>query len=167
MFTSIEDFKQNWTYESSCTGKLMKQFTDKSLSQPVANDHRTLGRMAWHIIQSIPEMFGRTGLKVDGPAPTAPVPTSAVEFKNAYDIVASSLLEQVTKHWDEKALYVEDDMYGEKWKRGQTLAILISHEVHHRGQMTVLMRQAGLAVPGVYGPSKDEWAQYGGNPPEI
>jgi uncharacterized damage-inducible protein DinB len=26
-----------------------------------------------------------------------------------------------------------------------------------RGQLTVLMRQADLKVPGVYGPSKEEW----------
>ena len=31
---------------------------------------------------------------------------------------------------------------------------LINHQNHHRGQMTVLMRQAGLTVPGVYGPAK-------------
>ncbi len=27
-----------------------------------------------------------------------------------------------------------------------------------RGQMTVLMRQAVLAVPGIYGPAEEEWA---------
>jgi hypothetical protein len=27
--------------------------------------------------------------------------------------------------------------------------------------MTVLMRQAGLVVPGVYGPAREEWAVYG------
>ena len=27
--------------------------------------------------------------------------------------------------------------------------------------MTVLMRQAGLTVPGVYGPAKEEWATAG------
>jgi uncharacterized damage-inducible protein DinB len=27
--------------------------------------------------------------------------------------------------------------------------------------MTVLMRQAGLRVPGVYGPSQEEWSQFG------
>ncbi|MBI2416475.1 MAG: hypothetical protein HYV28_00920 [Ignavibacteriales bacterium] len=27
--------------------------------------------------------------------------------------------------------------------------------------MTVLMRQAGLKVPGAYGPSREEWAAYG------
>ena len=38
---------------------------------------------------------------------------------------------------------------------------LINHQNHHRGQMTVLMRQAGLTVPGVYGPAKEEWATAG------
>ncbi|MBE0644676.1 MAG: hypothetical protein IH600_11400 [Bacteroidetes bacterium] len=28
-------------------------------------------------------------------------------------------------------------------------------------QLTVLMRQAGLLVPGIYGPSREEWSTYG------
>jgi uncharacterized damage-inducible protein DinB len=52
-------------------------------------------------------------------------------------------------------------MYGDKWKRGQTLHALILHQAHHRGQMTVLMRQAGLPVPGIYGPSREEWEAFG------
>jgi uncharacterized damage-inducible protein DinB len=58
-------------------------------------------------------------------------------------------------------------MYGEKWTRGVTARVLLNHQTHHRGQMTILMRQAGLKVPGVYGPSKEEWAEYGAPPPEI
>ncbi len=38
---------------------------------------------------------------------------------------------------------------------------LITHQAHHRGQMTVLMRLVGLKVPGVYRPSKDEWVSFG------
>ena len=30
----------------------------------------------------------------------------------------------------------------------------------------VLMRQAGLGVPGIYGPSKEEWATMGMPPQE-
>jgi hypothetical protein len=33
--------------------------------------------------------------------------------------------------------------------------------------MTVLMRQAGLKVPGIYGPAKEEWSIYGAPVPEI
>ena len=60
----------------------------------------------------------------------------------------------------------EIEMYGEKWTRSKVLSSLIRHEIHHRAQMTVLMRQAGLKVPGVYGPSKEEWAQYNMKSPE-
>lgn len=43
---------------------------------------------------------------------------------------------------------------------------LIKHIVHHRGQITVLMRQAGLKPAGVYGPPKEDWVHLGvENPP--
>jgi len=58
-------------------------------------------------------------------------------------------------------------MYGYNWKRGYSLFILIIHQTHHLGQMSVLMRQAGLKVPGIYGPSKEEWAQFGMQEPEV
>jgi uncharacterized damage-inducible protein DinB len=52
-------------------------------------------------------------------------------------------------------------MYGMTWTKGTVLVSLITHQAHHRGQMTVLMRQAGLKVPGVYGPAREEWAAMG------
>ena len=81
-------------------------------------------------------------------------------FEQAYAAVAGELLKQVKAGWTDQTLTIEDDMYGEKWARGQSTRVLIDHQTHHRGQMTVLMRQAGLKVPGVYGPSKEEWAGY-------
>jgi uncharacterized damage-inducible protein DinB len=50
------------------------------------------------------------------------------------------------------------------WTKAFVLVSLLQHSCHHRGQMTVLMRQAGLKVPGVYGPAKEEWAIYGMDP---
>jgi uncharacterized damage-inducible protein DinB len=97
----------------------------------------------------------------------AAMPHQAAEFQKAYELASSELLDQVRSKWTDADLIVEDDMYGEKWKRGISLHVLIEHEIHHRGQMTVLMRQAGLTVPGVFGPSKDEWGQYGMEEPKI
>jgi uncharacterized damage-inducible protein DinB len=71
------------------------------------------------------------------------------------------MAEQVGENWTDETLLVTDNMYGETWKRGFSLFLLVTHEAHHRGQMTVLMRQAGLTVPGVYGPAKEEWAAIG------
>lgn len=166
-FTSIEEFTSEWQSESGSTRKIFEALTDESLHTAANDDHRTLGRIAWHIIQTIPEMAGRTGLTVDGPSEKDAVPQSADIIKQTYDKTATSLLNQISTNWQDAILDKEDDMYGEQWKRGQTLAVLLKHEIHHRAQMTVLMRQAGLKVPGVYGPSKEEWDQYGVPAPEI
>ena len=167
MFHKVDDFVQSWTYESESTLKQMNQLTDKSLSQAVLDGHRTLGRMAWHITTAIPEMMQRTGLKIPAVDPAAPMPKTAAEIKNAYAAASRQLLDQIKANWNDSTLQIEDDMYGEKWKRGMTLMILTKHEVHHRGQMTVLMRQAGLKVLGFYGPAKEEWVKYDAPAPEI
>lgn len=167
MITSIEQFKRSWKFESDNTRKLLAELTDNSLNRALAGEARTLGRLAWHITQTIPEMLGRTGLKSAGPAEDEPVPATAEEIRKAYDTAASSLLNEVSTKWNDESLQVEDEMYGEKWKRGVTLSALLNHEIHHRGQLTVLMRLAGLKVPGIYGPSREEWAQMGMKEPEI
>ncbi len=166
MYYKINDFKESWQRQSAQTRQIMDAMTDESLSQAVADGHRTLGRVAWHIVTSIPEMMNRAGLGISAVDEGAPVPATAAEISEAYGAAAGELLDRISG-WDDQALAVEDDMYGEKWKRGLTLHVLGLHEIHHRGQMTVLMRQAGLKVPGVFGPAKEQWADYGMKEPEI
>jgi len=83
MFTSIADFVTIWQQESESTLKFLGQLTDKSLSQPIKEDFRTLGRIAWHIATSITEMMPKTGLSLKGPDPEAPVPESATEIRRS------------------------------------------------------------------------------------
>ena len=161
MYTSIDQFQKDWKYESGSTIKLFENLTDESLNQKITPDGRSLGFIAWHIALTIPEMLGSTGLKVDGPAADSVVPGSAAEITKAFKTASDSLIEQLKKNWTDESLETEDNMYGEMWKKGMTLSALILHQAHHRGQMTVLMRQAGLKVTGVYGPSKEEWEAMG------
>lgn len=167
MFHSIAEFLADWKEESGRTEKLMEVLTDASLGQQVSSQDRTLGRIAWHIATSIPEMMKKVGLPIQSLDEEAPLPASAREIQAAYAGAARELEQLIQRDWKDETLRIEDELYGMKWQRGLTLEILIRHEIHHRGQMTVLMRQAGLALPGIYGPSREEWAQYGGNPPEI
>jgi uncharacterized damage-inducible protein DinB len=167
MFREISDFESAWKNESQSTLKIFKALTQDSLSRAVDEGHRTLGRMAWHIVLSIPEMMGRTGLKIEGISENDPVPEKLQDIISRYEKVSSAVLAEVKEKWSDDDLLKEDDMYAEMWKRGFTLFVLITHEIHHRGQMTVLMRQAGLKVPGVFGPSKEEWASFGATPPAI
>lgn len=166
MYTSIDRFLGDWKYERDSTIKLLNNLTDESLDRKITPDGRSLGFLAWHLAVTIPEMPGKTGLKIEGPGEHDPVPKTVKEIIAGYEKASKSLAEQVKKDWTDERLNEEDDMYGEKWKKGATLMYLNLHQAHHRGQMTVLMRQAGLKVTGVYGPSKEEWAAMGMEPME-
>lgn len=166
MFRRIDDFLGSWTHERASTLKILRALTDGSLAQAVTKDDRTLGRLAWHLATTPAEMMERTGLKVGGASHEAPPPKTAAEIVATYEAASQAVADGVAG-WTDATLEVEDDMYGQKWARGQTLQALVAHQAHHRGQMTVLMRQAGLKVPGVYGPSREEWTAFGMQPPEV
>lgn len=166
MFRKIEDFVAEWPVESEATLKVLRVLTDGSLQQRVGPDGRSLGRLAWHVTQSIPEMMNRVGLSLEEPAEDAPIPEHAAEIVSAYEHASRAVLEQIRDGWGDEKLVETSDMYGAQWANGLTLEILIRHQSHHRGQMTVLMRQAGLTVPGVYGPAREEWVAYGMAPQE-
>jgi len=166
MFRRVADFLKAWDQESESTLKVLGTLTDGSLAQAVTSDDRTLGRLAWHLATTPREMMERTGLAVAGPAHDAPPPASAAPIVAGYEATAKAVRDGVAA-WTDATLEVEDEMYGQKWPRGLTLQALIVHQAHHRGQMTVLMRQAGLKVPGVYGPSREEWTAYGMQPPAV
>ena len=166
MIRSVVDFVTVWNQEAKNTTSLFRALNDGAMQQSVRSDHRDLGRLAWHITTTIREMMERTGLHVEGPEPDAPVPASVEEIVTAYETSSASLTKSLGT-WTDETLDVEDNMYGEKWRRALTLQILLLHQTHHRGQMTVLMRQAGLAIPGMYGPAKEDWAKYGMPTPTI
>lgn len=166
MFTKIADFEKEWASESAATLKVMRALTDASLHQKVTSEGRALGRIAWHIILTLGEMGQRVGASVQAPPEDAPVPNSAQTLVDAYETGASSLAASIREGWKDAMLAEKVDMYGEQWSRSDSLYILIKHEIHHRAQMTVLMRQAGLRVPGLYGPAKEDWEAYGAPPAE-
>lgn len=161
MYRKLEDFLNDWEYESGATVKIFGNLTDESLTKIVNENIRTAGRLAWHITTAIGEMAHRTGLTFKTVGADSIVPATAKEIVDAYKEASGNLLAAVKSGWNDDTLSVEDDMYGEMWKRGTTLAVIISHQIHHRAQLTVVMRLNGLKVPGVYGPSKEEWTSYG------
>lgn len=168
MFRAIDDFLAVWKDEAKMTSKVFDLLTDDSLKQSIHNDHRTIGRLAWHLTQTVPEMLGKTGLVLKGPSEHDKAPSSASVIAKAYEEAAASVAPAFdVVRWTDAELETKRPMYGEEWTVGFVLRAFILHQVHHRGQITVLMRQAGLKVPGLYGPSKEDWAVYGMPAPEI
>lgn len=166
MIRNLEDFVMDWKHESDSTLKILEALTDESLQQRVNEDGRTLGKIAWHLVTSIDEMIGRTGLQFSATPHETPQPSPVKEMSDAYRKSRDSIVMPMKEQWTDESLLVEKDMYGEQWTIATVLQTLIQHQIHHRGQMTILMRQAGLTVPGMYGPSKDEWLAFGEEAPE-
>jgi uncharacterized damage-inducible protein DinB len=165
MYRKLDDFLQAYAQLNASTLKVLQPMTNADASRRVAPGHRALGEIAWHIVASVPEMMGRTGLTLASVDPGSPPPADAERLRAGYETVTGELLAAVRDRWNDETLTQVDDMYGQKWPRGLSLAILVQHEVHHVGQMTVLLRQAGRIVPGTHGPAKEEWTQFGMNPP--
>ncbi|MBS4214066.1 DinB family protein [Neobacillus rhizophilus] len=163
----IVDFLKLWEFEAAATQKLLNQLTDESLPQEVTSQNWTLGRIAWHTVTAIGIISSRIGLSFDAPTNDYPVPSSSEFISNSYQQASDALVQAVKNQLADKNLREELDIYGQKITKGELLFFLIQHQIHHRGQMTILMRQAGLSVPGLYGPSKEEWAEMGMEAPEM
>jgi len=99
VFTSISEFVTMWKQEMKWTHNVLAGLTDKSLSQPVEPEGRTLGRIGWHLAQSVPEIMNRTGLKVNGPDEHESPPENASKIVSEYDAAAESVLDEVQKNW--------------------------------------------------------------------
>lgn len=167
MYTSISIFIDEWNQEAASTQKVLDTLTDESLQQRVSPDDRTLGEIAWHIVSSTPEMLIEFGIKVEALQNSNTVPTSAREIAETFRRVSADTSEAVRQQWTDQSLGEIKNVFGMNLPKGVTLSMLNKHIIHHRGQMTVLMRQAGLKVPGVYGPSREEWSQMGMDAPSI
>jgi uncharacterized damage-inducible protein DinB len=155
VFYTIDDFVQTWKLESEASLKIFASLTDRALSQPVYGEGRTLGKLANHLIGAVTNIPSQAGVPI---TPEIPAYTTVSDLMTAYQRVSDKLIKAVENNWTDETMHEEVKMYGRfTWKKGFALLFLMLHQTHHRGQITVLMRQAGIKVPGIYGPSKEEW----------
>jgi uncharacterized damage-inducible protein DinB len=169
MFRHIRDVETIWRQEAANTLKVLEAIPDAAAHQAVDEQHRDLKRLAWHLCETIAELPLNMGLKVEGfpgePMHTPP-PGSMQEIRDTYAALSESFLATL-KPLNDMALAATYPFYGDTWTGAFALWILVSHQTHHRGQMTVLMRQAHLKVPEVCGPVKEAWAAMGMPEPTV
>jgi uncharacterized damage-inducible protein DinB len=168
MYYKLSDFIEDWKYESDSTIKVLSNLSDESLTVKFNNEIRTPGRLAWHIVTAIGDLVHRTGLTFETVDADSPIPATAKEIVDEYKRASDGLIKEINEKWNDETLSIEDKItgQGEMWSKSKTLGALVSHQIHHRAQLTVVMRLGGLKVPGVYGPAKEEWAGYGMEPQE-
>lgn len=167
MYVTVEDFLKEWERESMLTQKVLEGLTDESLNQKVYPEGRTLGSLAWHITTTIPEYLGHFGVDVGKKENAEQVPQSAREIADTFKRVSAAASKAIQQQWTEESLKERQNAFGREETNAQILMGLIKHTVHHRGQMTVLIRQAGIKPFGVYGPSKEDWVHLGIDTPPL
>jgi len=158
MYRTVAEFVEDWSRESAISLKVQRALTDDSLKHKSDPEGNTLGKIAWHMVVMAGMTGSAVGLEVVAPPRGAEPPSSASGIADAYQTAARSMSEQASTRLKDEQLPAEIAYFGRSIPMASVLNGLIRHQIHHRGQMTMLMRQAGLIVPSVYGPSREESA---------
>ena len=154
MYRQVNDFLNDWTVAAKGTSLVMQAMTDDKLNQSIVEGHSSLGWLSWHLVGATGFFSHLAGLQVPMLPQDAPIPATVGDIVAAYENVARCVEDEVAKLSDKDLLEEVNGLNG-PMARGKLLHILIDHQTHHRGQMTVLLRQAGLPVPGIMGPTKE------------
>jgi uncharacterized damage-inducible protein DinB len=149
--------------EAHATKRVFERIPDDKLSWRPHQKSRSIGQLALHIAQ-VP--LGVSSMAVpDASEPPSmdsdPEPKSKKELLKTFEDCLSRAKEILSGMSDEKMM--------SPWSakvNGKTVfttprmaflrSILLNHNYHHRGQLTVYLRLLDIPVPSVYGPSADE-----------
>lgn len=152
MYRKAQDFLADWDMNAKGTLHVMQAITEEKKHVAIVEGHNSLEWLAWHLV-SVAGAFGHfAGLQIPSPGPDMPIPQTMAEIVGMYEVITEAYRKEAEKLTDEQ-MAEEVDSFGGQMERGKLLRMLIDHQTHHRGQMTVLLRQAGLKVPPVMGPT--------------
>jgi len=160
---TIDDLLLELEEEAQTTRRVLARVREDQLCWTPHEKSMTLGQLAMHVA-SVPGAIAGIStqptfdIKTAIPRPSA---TSVAELLTVLDesvVRAKAILSEM----DNAALLspwrmVDGDQEVAVISRGALLrSIMLNHWYHHRGQLTVYLRQTGSLVPAIYGPSADE-----------
>ncbi len=168
--SSKETFLRIWDREFRTTLNVLRSFPDQALQTRPHERSRTARDLAWqcvtdeHVIAAIADKPIHDLRNV----PPAPAPPENMrEIGAAYEAAHAKAVRKIESLSEEEfARTVTSILKGRdprsehafEWKMPQPDALWanLMDQVHHRGQLTIYLRQAGGKVPSIYGPSGDE-----------
>ena len=154
---------QELQYEAQSTRKMLERVPDQFDWQP-HDKSMTLGRLATHVAE-IPQWtratvtadeldFAKTDYK--------PVTlNNAAELVETFDKAIADSVELLQNASDADLMRPWQLRNGEKVllempKAAVLRSMVLSHLIHHRGQLSVYLRLKDVPLPSVYGPTADE-----------
>lgn len=159
----IDALLPEFDHEIATTRKLLERLPDDKFDWKPHAKSFALGALATHVV-TIP-MWGEMALtraEIDvGGTPQQPAVSSRFELLATFDKNAAGTRSALAGKSDAQMM--------EPWalkRDGRTIfsmpkvavwrSFVLSHLVHHRGQLSVYLRLLDVPVPSIYGPSADE-----------
>jgi len=160
--TAIEMLVQELEQEAQTTRRVLERVPGDRLAWKPHDRSMSLGQLALHIA-SMPGAIAEITQISPFPVPKfeQPSATSAAELVptlNQSIVKARTILQNLDDADLGKIWRVMDgDRQVMALPVGAALrALMLNHWYHHRGQLSVYLRQVGVPVPSIYGPSADE-----------
>ena len=159
----IDGLLQELEAEAQTTRRVLERVPDNQLAWRPHEKARTLGELALHVA-IVP---GGVAELVASPSPAQapqfidPSPKSASELIPALDQSIAKAKEVLGGMDDDTLMATWRMMNGERElfavpRMALLRSVMLNHWYHHRGQLTVYLRELGVPVPSIYGPSADE-----------
>jgi uncharacterized damage-inducible protein DinB len=160
---SIAELLQELEQEAGTTRKVLERVPDGQFDWQPHEKSMTLGQLAMHIAQlpgGIAEISTWPSFDVAIQQPR----TSATNTAELLDALDESVAraQAVLSEMGDSALTTSWRLVNGEHEimaipRAALLrTIMLNHWYHHRGQLTVYLRQLGVPLPPIYGPSADE-----------
>jgi uncharacterized damage-inducible protein DinB len=160
-------FLPEFDHEMSTTRKTLERVPEDKTDWKPHNTSMPMGRLAGHIAEMVgfaAQTFQGDSFDFAPPGGTRPQPTLMTSRKQVLEIFDKNVgaaREAISKASDEDLQKTWTLMNGGKtffaMPRIQILrGMILSHIIHHRGQLTVYLRMNQVPVPSIYGPSADE-----------
>lgn len=150
--------------EAQTTRRLLERVPEGRLDWRPHPKARSLGELAMHVATvpaSVAEVAARPSPAQAPDFSDPPAPARAAEFAPLLDATISRA-KQTLAGLDDRALAeVWRLMRGEReliaMPRAAFLrSVMLNHWYHHRGQLSVYLRELDVPIPSIYGPSADE-----------
>jgi len=151
-------------HEMATTRKMLERFPEDKVEWRPHETCMPLGRLAGHVAELagwVTVTMNQDKLEMDPDNYKANIITSLADALKQFDDTVSSARAAIAG--------ASDETFMKPWTfvaRGQTVftmskvavlrTFVMNHLIHHRGQLAAFYRIAGVPVPSLYGPSKDE-----------
>jgi len=157
----LEMFLSTWDREAENTVKLLRALPPTQYDFRPDAGGRSLGELAWHLAEGDAYMsYGiETGrFAMDVKPPNIERPRTVEALAPGYERIHREAVPRIRKLKPEDLERSIPFFTGPISIRDILWGMIISHGVHHRGQLTLMCRLAGGKAPGLYGPNREEVA---------